>query len=212
MSKVISAEQLSEYLRWEKPDVSGQQQGITQTNASMMTAKKVENIQQQAYQEAYAKGEKEGKQAGEGMYKEQLQRLSQLFNALDKPLDAIDDEFIEQIVSLIITVSRHIIRREISVDPGEVVAVVREGLTQLPVASRNIKVILNPDDAGLVKDAIKPSETESSIAVVEDPVITRGGCRIVTDTSQVDATVESRLASIAAKILGGDREGDSNDS
>jgi flagellar assembly protein FliH len=41
--------------------------------------------------------------------------------------------------------------------------------------------------------------------LVEDPVITRGGCKVVTDTSQIDATLDSRLASLIAPLLAGAR-------
>ncbi|MBT8143492.1 MAG: flagellar assembly protein FliH, partial [Gammaproteobacteria bacterium] len=44
--------------------------------------------------------------------------------------------------------------------------------------------------------------------IVEDPVITRGGCRISSASSQVDATVETRLARVINSILGDDRDSD----
>jgi flagellar assembly protein FliH len=47
--------------------------------------------------------------------------------------------------------------------------------------------------------------------LVEDPVINRGGCKVVTDTSQIDATLESRLASLMAPLLAGARAVDEPD-
>jgi len=38
--------------------------------------------------------------------------------------------------------------------------------------------------------------------------LVRGGCKIITDNSQIDATLEKRLAMIAAKLMGGEREYD----
>ncbi|MGZ5576522.1 MAG: FliH/SctL family protein, partial [Methylobacter sp.] len=46
-------------------------------------------------------------------------------------------------------------------------------------------------------------------AIVEDPLITRGGCEVDTDISHVNATVEHRLAAVIATLLGGERESDS---
>jgi flagellar assembly protein FliH len=46
--------------------------------------------------------------------------------------------------------------------------------------------------------------------VVEDPLITRGGCKVDTDVSHVNATVENRLAAVVATIFGGEREQDIN--
>jgi flagellar assembly protein FliH len=36
----------------------------------------------------------------------------------------------------------------------------------------------------------------------------RGDCRVVTENSRVDATIENRLAAIMANTLGGEREED----
>ncbi len=49
---------------------------------------------------------------------------------------------------------------------------------------------------------------EQAMQIVEDPVQNRGGCRVFTDTSQIDSTVESRLNAVIAKVLGGQRSSD----
>ena len=36
----------------------------------------------------------------------------------------------------------------------------------------------------------------------------RGGCKVLTDTSQIDASVESRLNAVIASVLGGQRKAD----
>jgi flagellar assembly protein FliH len=42
-------------------------------------------------------------------------------------------------------------------------------------------------------------------------VIQRGGCRIHTDTSQIDATLDSRLNSLIAPLLAGERSNDAEE-
>jgi len=44
--------------------------------------------------------------------------------------------------------------------------------------------------------------------IKEDPTLARGGCKVETDTSQIDASMESRIAEIAAEVLGGERRDD----
>jgi flagellar assembly protein FliH len=46
----------------------------------------------------------------------------------------------------------------------------------------------------------------------EDPLITRGGCKIDTDVSHIDATVENRLAAVIATVFGGERNRDRDNS
>ena len=42
-------------------------------------------------------------------------------------------------------------------------------------------------------------------AVIE---LSRGGCRVSTDTSRIDATVENRVNAVIAEVLGGERDVD----
>ena len=88
---------------------------------------------------------------------------------------------------------------------------VREALGVLPVSSRNIRVVLHPDDAVLVREAYTLGDHDQQWQIVEDPVIQRGGCRIHTDTSQIDATLDSRLSSLIAPLLAGERFSDPDD-
>ncbi|MGZ4982100.1 MAG: FliH/SctL family protein, partial [Methylobacter sp.] len=91
----------------------------------------------------------------------------------------------------------------------QIIAVVRESISVLPLASQKISLKLHPDDAELVRSALALDEMSSSWAIVEDPLITRGGCEVDTDISHVNATVEHRLAAVIATLLGGERESDS---
>jgi flagellar assembly protein FliH len=88
------------------------------------------------------------------------------------------------------------------------VAVVREALAALPITSRSVRLHLHPEDAQLVRQAFSLNEQEAHIQVLDDPVQSRGGCRVQTDNSQIDATVETRLNALIARVLGGEREED----
>jgi len=44
--------------------------------------------------------------------------------------------------------------------------------------------------------------------IVEEPTLTRGGCRVESEDSRIDATVEARLGALIARALGGEREED----
>ena len=129
-----------------------------------------------------------------------------LVSSLDTPLKQLDDQVERELVELVISMVRQLVRREVKADPGHIIGVVREALSILPVSSRNIRVLLHPEDAVLVHQIYEFSETELGWKIVEDPVLARGGCRILTDTSQVDATLESRLATLVAPLLGDERD------
>jgi flagellar assembly protein FliH len=90
-----------------------------------------------------------------------------------------------------------------------VIGVVKEALNALPAAGQNIKLHLHPEDSKLVADTMLANANERKWELVDNPLIQRGGCRIETDSSNVDATIESRVAAIAVRIMGGERANDS---
>ena len=105
-------------------------------------------------------------------------------------------------------VAKQIVRREIKTDPGQIIAVVREAISALPVAAREIKLRLHPEDAALVKQSISIPEGEQRWRIIDDPVLSRGDCKVETESSRIDATVDQRVAEIAAALFGGEREAD----
>jgi flagellar assembly protein FliH len=91
------------------------------------------------------------------------------------------------------------------------------------VAAPNVQITAHPEDAAMIREALSLQEGEEGarlapqglgsrepggVQVVDDPVQSRGGCRVITDVSQVDATVESRLNAVIASVMGGQRSTD----
>jgi flagellar assembly protein FliH len=76
------------------------------------------------------------------------------------------------------------------------------------VDARNVRLLLHPEDADLIREVYALADTEVGWTLIEDPVIARGGCKVVTDSSQIDATLDSRLTSLIAPLLAGARSED----
>ena len=102
------------------------------------------------------------------------------------------------------TAATRIVRHELSLAPDRILCAVRDALAALPAYARNVKLFLAPDDAALVREHLTPAASTHAWDIVEDPSLTRGGCRVMADTSQVDATLETRLATIIDAMLGGE--------
>jgi flagellar assembly protein FliH len=75
----------------------------------------------------------------------------------------------------------------------------------LPVASRNVVLHLHPDDAALVRESLSSTEGERAWTIMEDPLIERGGCRVSSESSQVDAQAETRLRALISAVAGDER-------
>lgn len=209
MSKLIPGGGISEYKRWQVPDVSpGVTGGSHRGENKYITAVQLEKIQKQAYEEAYARGLQEGTEAGQAHLKEKVKYFVGLANLLEKPLKEADEKMEEELVSLCLTISKQIIRREITMDHGHIIAVIREAIASLPMSSQKMRICLHPEDAGVARSVLSESNEDISWRIVEDPTLGRGDCKVITENSQIDATLDKRLAIIAAKIMGGERQSD----
>lgn len=199
-----------------------------------LTVEEIESIQQQAHAEAFAQGEiaghtegyrkglAEGIEAGqqqghaEGLqqglsdalatHKQQASDFIKLMDALNEPLKTLDETVANQLVSLSIAIAKQLIRREMKQHPGEIIAVVRAAVAALPIATQKLTLHLHPADAELVKTSLALTDSITAWKIVEDPLLTQGGCKVTTDVSLVDATVEKRLASVIAMLWGDERE------
>ena len=209
MSKVLSGDAMSGFKRWEVPDVAvGEDRGGHSGRNKYLTAVQLERIQKQAYDEAYARGLKEGMAAGQSKLREQAQVFVGLANALHNPIKKTDEIIENEIVLMCMTIAKQIIRREISLDSGHIISVIREALAALPVASQKVRILLHPDDVVLVRKVLAELNDDISWSVVDDLTLTRGGCKVTTENSQIDATLETKIAMIASKILIDERSND----
>jgi flagellar assembly protein FliH len=212
------------YQRWEPPSVDAPRASAGATVVEPVvevaappqwpTADEISAIHQQAYEEGLAYGRKEGQEQAyvetRTQWEEQVQALQCVLTYLAEPLAAIDSEVESNLVELVVLIARQLVRRELKTSPGEIVAVVREALGQLPVASRKPRVQLHPDDLELVSNALCLNAGQSEWQLESNPLLTRGGCSVETDSSRIDATVEARLNATIARFLGAERMDDAH--
>lgn len=165
----------------------------------------IEQLQRSAYEDSYATGLAEGRAAGVRELTAKAQQLERLLGMLARPFEDLDDSVERELVTLVMALVRQLLRREIRAEPGEIVAVVRSAMALLPVAARNVCVHLHPDDAALVREVLAGSGDERPWRLVEDPLAGRGGCKVTTDDSYIDAGVDSRLAKLFAQVFGDER-------
>ncbi|MEW8093400.1 MAG: flagellar assembly protein FliH [Candidatus Thiodiazotropha endolucinida] len=211
---------LDQVMQWLPPEMSDGKVGTPRTlqpPGAPPTAGELEQLQKQAYEEGFEKGKQEGFEFGhkEGLAqaKRDVQHytahLNKLLSHFEQPLRDLDDQVEKELLSLVIAIVKQLLRREVKSDPNLIVGVVREALSVLPVSSNNVRLLLHPEDAELIREVYALGDNEVGWSLIEDPVINRGGCKVVTDTSQIDGTLESRLTTLIAPLLASTRAVDS---
>lgn len=218
-SDVLSTEEIvSAYQRWEAPrmvsvsDLEGE-------DLSMLTVQALETLQKEAqadgFKEGFEQGREEGYQAGleagQQEISQQLATLQQIITTLNNPLLELDQQIENDLLNMVTTMTRQIVRRELKAEPEHVIGAMRAALAVLPINDRKLKVFLHPQDIEIVKKGLSVEHEDQNWQWIEDPVLTRGGVRLETADTTIDATVEARLASVINKLLGEERSDDSHD-
>jgi flagellar assembly protein FliH len=200
---------MSPVSRWDLPAVAGK---TVQGRRAGRTVSELEDVERRAHQEAHAKGHAAGMAAARAesqqalnQLKSQVASLEKMLAAIAQPFRELDAQVEEQLVHLAVTVARQLVRRELRMEPAQVIAIIRETVALLPAATRDVRVHLHPDDAAVVREKLATPGSERAWTIVEDPVMTRGGCRVTTDTAQIDARMETRIQGIMTAILGEER-------
>jgi len=173
---------------------------------ALMTAGGLVDLQAEAYAEAFEQGLGEGREAGRVEVQAQVQRLAGMFGDLAKPFETLDAEVEQELLTLAMALARQIVRRELKADPTQIIGIIRDAISALPVAARDVRVHLHPEDAAVVREHLAPPLSEGAWTILEDPVMARGGCQITTATSRIDARLETRLGAILSELLGTERD------
>ena len=195
--------------RWQAPS-------FPEAGGGMLTAGDLEQLQQQAYEEAYAeafqKGLDEGREQGLAEARDELAErsalLSGLIGHLAAPLESLDDALETQLARMVSVMVGRLFRRELAQDPESIIGLVRDAVSLLPMSARQIEVHLHPEDAERLEAifAMREEKDEGQrFQVLRDASLTRGGCRIKSESSHIDARVESRIDAMINTLMGDQR-------
>ncbi|MEP7244226.1 MAG: flagellar assembly protein FliH [Gammaproteobacteria bacterium] len=193
---------MSDIQRWAMPSVEGPIIGRRVSEAEQRGAERANHAR--GYDEGLAAARVEMTARLAEMNK-RIAQLDSILNLLARPLEELDNEVEKQLTMLALTVGKQMVRREMRTDPAQVIAVIRESVARLPAAARDIRVHLNPEDAAVVREHLSTPANDRAWSMVEDPAMSRGGCIVRTDTSQLDARLDSRLNAIVSAAFGDER-------
>lgn len=172
-----------------------------------LTLEELESIRQEAYNEGFATGEREGfhsttlkvRQEAEVALTAKIAGLEQLMKHLFEPIAEQDTQIEKSLVDLVQHITKQVIQRELAIDSTQIEHVMREALKLLPLGVGNVRLYIHPQDFEQVK-ALRERH-EETWRIVEDEALLPGGCRVETEHSRIDATVETRVARVMDKLF-----------
>lgn len=179
---------------WVLPEVSGTVVGDDGKKGRAPLPQTVEDIEA-----VYEEGRKKGYEAGLVQAQAEIQKLTGMMRFLQQPLDELDEEVEQQLTELAMTIAQMLLKKECCEDATHIQRLVHESLEFLPLQSRNIRVHLNPADIQLMqKTGVDPMDQEWNC--IEDRAITQGGCKVDSDQSHIDASVETRIQQLVDQL------------
>ena len=227
-SELIRAKDISGFDRWALPsfdpqvelpvepepepeaapeEAQAQVEEVAVEDVKPLTLDELEAIRQDAYNEGFATGEKDGFRAGQLKAKQEadaaladkLAALEQLMGHLLEPIAEQDQALEQGMVNLVIQVARQVIQRELTSDSTQIRHVLREALKLLPMGASNVRIHVNPQDFEVIK-ALRERH-EESWRILEDDSLLPGGCRVESENSRIDATIETRMAQALKQLF-----------
>lgn len=207
-SEDLSSAEQAAIARWDLPAVEGP---LVQRRGAGVNVMHLEAVERDAWEQGLQAGHAEGVKRGEAElatrineFNVKIAALEAIMGTLAKPLDQLDTAMEQELTKLTLIIAKHLVRRELRIDPSQIIGIIRHTVGLLPLATRDMKVHLHPDDAAVVREKLATPAGESEWVLKEDPLLARGGCRITTATSSIDARLESRVAEAVNSLLGGD--------
>lgn len=105
----------------------------------------------------------------------------------------------ENLVALATAIARHVIQREVQLDPSRIRALVQAAIAEFPHESA-LKVRLNPHDHALLND----DASYPDVTWVADARIVRGGCVVEGRERIIDGRVDVALEQVFRQLTGTD--------
>lgn len=191
---------------WSPPQVDGPVVGRSRRREELQL------IEREAWDVGFAAGRDAGFKAVRAEQQrltddlhERARRIGHILDLLARPLQELDDSVYEGVGAVVEAIVRQLMRRELKTGPEQIIGVVRTAVAELPMSARDVRVHLHPDDAALLREKLAEPASDRAWQVVEDPVLTRGGCRVSSENSTIDARLESRIGAAVAMVLGESR-------
>jgi flagellar assembly protein FliH len=217
MTGFIPKEKLTAYQRWELAAFDEEEKAAkakaaqaagssapeqAAENASdeppviLPTAEDVERIHNEAHEQGYTAGYEEGLAAARAVG----EQINVLMAGLQQAIKELDQGVADRLLAMGIEIASQVLRQSLRVKPELLLPVVREAIAALHPNFGHPTLIVHPDDAALIRQHLGDHLAHNNWRILEDPAITRGGCRVEVSSSEVDATLETRWRRVIESI------------
>lgn len=145
-----------------------------------------------AFERGRQQGFHEGLQEAQRQKAQHARQLERVLAELRGRFAELESNAADALLDLAVEIARQVVRREIEIQRDAVLPVVREAVAAIVDEQTHPRVHLHPDDLWLIQADLDTDGLYQGCRFVPDASIARGGCRVETAQSEVDATLATR--------------------
>lgn len=164
----------------------------------------LQEIERKVREEAAAEGERKGFENGMQQAREIVDRLEAILSSVEAGWSKIIEAYESEIIQLVARVSEKVVFGQVRIDASHVKEAILNAFEVIP-HPLEVTLYVNPEDYEYIEtvkqDFFAKFKQLKHMSVISDPATDRGGCKIITGSGEVDATLESRLAAIQKSIM-----------
>lgn len=204
-SRILAASVPSTPVRWKRvgqePREEAAAQAPEQRGAAAGTPEQrpegadTERRIEEAHRRGFVEGEARGRQTASQQVQAAVERLARSaaeFLAL-RPQARREAE--EDVVQLALAVARRVLRRELTVDPGAILGLVKAAMEKLD--ARDLRRIrAHPETAALLGKYLQDAGLPERVEIVPDGALEKGAAILETARGSLDASVDTQVAEI----------------
>lgn len=209
MPKIIPKEDSNAFQRWQLVPLDGEHPVQSAPPEDLLppepppppppalpTEQEIEAIRSRAGEEGFAAGKRQGYDAGyaEGQARagQEAAQLGALMASFERALGTLEQDLADDMLHLAFDMTKQMLREGLRLKPEAMLPVVREAIGQLVQTTRHPVLVLHPDDAALVRRHLASELANLPWKLMEDGQMARGGCRVESESVEIDATLENR--------------------
>lgn len=187
----------SEFSAWEfHVPVDAEQSAVITVEEALIDERAL--LKQQAFEEGYAAGMQ---QAQEDILAHKAQLVSWI-ELLQKPVQLLDDQLIQDIIQTMIWICKYCIGVELSVNPNLLISLFEEIKEELPSLKMNQTFGMHPDDIEWIKAELGEKVIPGLHDILyADASLARGDFYLKGDNSELDGRLQTRLFTLLGKYI-----------
>ncbi|MBB2486534.1 flagellar biosynthesis protein [Mitsuaria sp. WAJ17] len=167
-------------------------------------APNIEELLSAARQGGYQDGYRDGMEALDAFKKSFAQQMSAQIGELVRNFSAdfedMEARMAETLARCAVELARQVVRTELQQQPEAIARVAHDAVEALLISARHIRVRVHPEDLPLVEQGAGEELKAREAQLIPDPAVARGGCKVDSDISSVDASLPARWQQVMAAM------------